>query len=269
MDQGYKLKNRNTELNARVIFKNLNGSFNGRVMGKVSPFQGYLYKEQVSNELLNNLPSGDAQNLFSAMDLVYLGSREYIYQPDDFIRYLYFPETAVISEYQILEDGKTVEVAMTGPEGIVGISSLFNSSPSPNWSQVIIPGKALRIDAKLFRIKRNCCQTFQKILFEFLNSYISQITQRVICNNYHTVEERLCLWLLMINDRCGNDTLPFTQEQVARFLGVHRPSITLITQSMREKGMIDYLRGKIFILDRSSLKASSCACYSTLKKKVF
>jgi CRP-like cAMP-binding protein len=203
--------------------------------------------------------------LFHSMETVYLASGEYIFQPDDFVQHIYFPETAVVSEFQILEDGKTNEVIMTGNEGAIGINSIFYAHPSPNWTQVLISGKALRMDAEICRREMNSLPNFRAGFYEYLNKYIAQITQRVICNNHHSVEERLCCWLLMIHDRCGSDTLSLTQEQIAHFLGVHRPSITLITQSLREKAIIDYVRGKIFILDRYKLEYASCSCYSPAK----
>lgn len=154
---------------------------------------------------------------------------------------------------------------MTGAEGIAGVTSIFNSYYSVNWSQVLIPGRALRINARLFKQILDNCQVFQKLLFEFINCYISQISQRAICNNHHTVEERLCVWLLMVSKRSRNNQLPLTQEQIARFLGVHRPSITLVTQSLRKEGAIDYVRGKVSILDKEKLRELACSCYLSQK----
>jgi CRP-like cAMP-binding protein len=178
---------------------------------------------------------------------------------------LYFPETAIVSEFQMLPDGKTIEVAMTGREGVIGISTIFSSHLSPNWLQVSVSGKALRIDAEIFRREFYSRKSLQNSLFGYLDSYIAQISQKVICSSYHTVEERFCCWLLMLSDRCGKRSLPLTQEQIAGFLGVHRPSITLITKSLREKRLIDCRRGKIRIRDREKLEFSSCDCYGMAK----
>ena len=53
-----------------------------------------------------------------------------------------------------------------------------------------------------------------------------------------------------------------TQEQIARVLGVYRPSVTCIAQSLRDAGLIDYVRGNIIILDREALRERGCGCYS-------
>lgn len=261
MNQERKLRNGKEKFNNQAVIGNPNGNLIHKTFGKIRLSQTYLFREQINNELLKNLPASQPENYFASMELVYLDRHENIYKPDDFIHYIYFPESAVVSEFQILEDGKTVEVAMTGCEGLIGINAVFNARPSQNWSQVLIPGKALRINCESFRKKLDDCAAFQRRIYQFVNLYIAQISQRVVCNNYHTVEERLCCWLLMVKDRCDCESLPLTQEQIARFLGVHRPSITLITQSLRDKGAIDYVRGKISILDEQKLKNLSCICY--------
>jgi CRP-like cAMP-binding protein len=265
MNHKYNLKTGSFPYGKQPVFQHSSNTLNYWGHGKLKAVQTLPLKGIIKNKILGNLPDTILRKLFAFMEEVNFDQNEDIYQPDDVIKYVYFPESSVFSEFQILEDGKTIEVAMTGCEGVVGFSSVFNSFQSPHWAQASIAGKALRIGADIFREEFSCTDSIQKNLFDFVNSYISQITQRVICSTHHLVEERLCCWLLMLRDRCGNDRLQMTQEQIARFLGVHRPSVTLITQSLREKGIIDYRRGKIFIHDRAQLEKLSCVCYSTTK----
>ena len=261
MNQKYNLENGSFKYENQAVFQDINKISNQWAFGKLKPSQTYLFKEKIKNKILNRLSGRVLEKIFASMESVYLDQNEYIYQPDDFIRYLYFPESAVISEYQILEDGKTIELAMTGSEGMTGISSVFNCHQSPNWTQVSIAGKALRISSEALLGEFKHCSEIQEVLFGYINLYINQISQKVICNGHHSVEERLCCWLLMLQDRCLRDKLMLTQEQIARSLGVHRPSITITTQSLREKKIIDYIRGRIFIVDRQKLEAAACVCY--------
>lgn len=265
MNQNYKFRHNGSKSVDKEISNKLKEVVSQKTFEKNDLFQTNIFNQQIKNELLSSLPVSDLQNLYSLMELVQLDKDEYIYQPDNFIHYLYFPETAVISEYQILQNGKTIELSMVGREGIVGASSVLNSNCSRNWSQVLIPGQAYRIDSKAFELETNSKEAVKKIFFNFINLYISQISQKIICNNHHTIEERLCLWLLMINERCDDKNLPLTQEQIANYLGTYRPSITLITQTLRQKGIIDSRRGKIIILDEANLKKMSCDCYTMIK----
>jgi Mn-dependent DtxR family transcriptional regulator len=81
---------------------------------------------------------------------------------------------------------------------------------------------------------------------------------------YHSVEERLCTWLLLIRDLGGLSRMKLTHEQIARALGVYRPSVTSIALEMRKRKLIDYSRGGISITDRAGLEAAACDCYQEI-----
>ena len=102
------------------------------------------------------------------------------------------------------------------------------------------------------------------LLLPDMDHYIRQISQRAICNMYHSVKERFCTWLLMLQDRSGKKTLKLTHEQIASTLGVYRPSVTCIALEMRADGLIDYSRGGITIKDRKKMEEAACPCYFEL-----
>jgi CRP-like cAMP-binding protein len=224
------------------------------------------FKTAFANQLLAGQTDKTLARLMPHLERVTLASDEYIYQPDDNIDFIYFPETAVMSEFQILEDGRTVEIAMIGREGVVGQSAVLCSQPAMNWTQVSAAGSALKINSQILREEFNRGSGLRAALFDYVNHYIGQISQRVICNSYHTAEKRLCSWLLMLQDRNKSSKLRMTQEQLARFLGVHRPSITQIAQSLRRKKLISYIRGSISIIDRPELEKAACECYQIVHR---
>lgn len=222
-------------------------------------------RPQVKNKILRSMPEKALKNLLDSMKLVYLSRNEYIYQPDEDIHFLYFPETAVFSEFQILHDGKMTEVMMTGCEGMVGVAALFNSHPSPNLTQILQGGQSLRIDTKTLKRNLDESREVRESVFEYINLLINQISQRAVCNGFHSIEERLCSWLLMIQERTGNSfNLRITHEQIAMSLGVHRPSVSQITKVLRNQKIIDYERGSISILDRRKLELTACDCFTPI-----
>jgi CRP-like cAMP-binding protein len=223
-------------------------------------------KKFTVNRLLESLPNNDLVRLLPYLERVEFEGEEYVYQPEDEIEYIYFPETAVMSEFQILEDGRTVEFAMTGREGVVGLSAIFNGQTAANWTQISVAGTALKANARILKEEFNRGGELHAVFLDYINNYIGQISQRVVCNSYHTVEQRLCSWLLMLQDRNKTDKVPLTQEQIARLLGVHRPSVTQIAQILRRRKIINYMRGKISIIDRAKLENSACECYETIYK---
>src|SRR5437867_3353160 len=50
--------------------------------------------------------------------------------------------------------------------------------------------------------------------------------QTVACNAVHSAQERMCRWLLTIQDRVGDRQLRITHEVLAQLLGVRRQTVT-------------------------------------------
>jgi len=219
---------------------------------------------QSSNTLLKSLPAPLFEALRPSLRSVFLPKDRFLYLQDDRLDYIYFPETAVVSELRTLDDGRMVEVAITGREGAAGLSALFCSSRVANCTQVSQAGSAVKVDraelARLMRVYPEMRRSFSP----YLDHYIRQISQRAICNMFHSVRERFCTWLLLVQDRCGRKTLKITHEQIARTLGVYRPSVTCIALEMRKDGLIDYSRGGIVIRDRGRMESGACGCYNEL-----
>jgi len=214
------------------------------------------------NELLKKFPAGILRKLEPHFKKVTLSSGEFLYRPDEKMDWLYFPETAVVSELQILEDGRTIEVSITGREGAIGMLSLFCPGRAANWVQVCGPGVARKINREVMRKETRDSEWLDLLFHEHIQNYIQQISQKVACNAHHSVEERFCTWLLMLQDRTSSSRLKLTQEHIARVLGVYRPSVTCIAQQLRDRQLIDYVRGNIVILDQEKLRERGCGCYA-------
>ena len=222
-----------------------------------------------ANLILNAIPADIRRALEPSLKTVSLAKEQFLYQEEDRLNYVYFPETAVISEFKILEDGRMVEIAVTGREGAIGLPTLFSDMHrAANCAQVSQAGTAKRVDAETFEKLLRSNEKLRSRLSHVLDIYIRQISQKAICNMYHSVKERLCTWLLMVQDRCGKTTLNLTHEQVARILGVYRPSITCIAQELRDAKLINYSRGGIAILDRKRIEQAACNCYAELGSPV-
>jgi len=217
------------------------------------------------NMILNALPASLQRELEPALKPVVLTKEQFLYQEGDHLEFLYFPMSAVVSEFKILEDGRMVEIAVIGREGAIGLSSIFSESHiASNCTQVSQAGTAKKLDAETFERLLRTNDELRTSLSRFVDLYIRQISQKAICNMYHSVKERLCTWLLMVHDRCGRSTLNLTHEQIARTLGVYRPSITCIAQELRKKKLINYSRGGISIVDRKRVEQAACTCYTEL-----
>ena len=221
-------------------------------------------KEIFANRILNSLSDFDAARLMPHLKFVFLASGEQIYAADEANRYVYFPETAVVSDISDLEDGNTIETAMIGRDGATGLCAILGANP-PHRTQTIIGGNAWQIKTETLRQEFARAGTLQTGLLAYISRQINQTSQRLVCKSFHLIEKRLCNWLLMLRDRVGNNRLKMTQERAALLIGANRPTVTIAAQMLRRKGLIDYSRGGIRILDLPGLENCACECYAALR----
>jgi len=215
----------------------------------------------LTNKILTALPGEDFARLLPHLEPVALGGGEDLYFIGDTAEFVYFPEGAVISHLHVLSDGGTIEADMVGREGLTGLSAVFNSDPPERWTQVTIPGSALRVRAEVMRQEFVLCGALQQSLIAYAASRLAQVSMRAACNGLHSVEQRFCTWLLMLHDRAGDDRLPLTHERISRHIGARRAGITELATTLRARGDISYSRGLIRVVNRAGLEASACECY--------
>jgi CRP-like cAMP-binding protein len=225
------------------------------------PFNGLL-----TNKLLGALPGPAFARLLPHLEPVALLPNQDLYQFGRSVDFAYFPETAVISHLYFLEDGSTTGAAIIGREGMVGLSTIFDSRPPIYWTQVTIGGSALRIETRVVKQEFARGESLQQILLNYTSVRLAQLSQRAVCNCRHTLDDRLCTWLLMIHDRTNEEQLPLTHEEIAHHLGARRAGVTTTCHHLRDNGIINYRRGMMSILDREKLEAAACECYRALRQ---
>lgn len=228
---------------------------------RLIPFNGFL-----TNVLLAALPGADFARLLPHLEPVALLPNQDMYKFGEGIDFVYFPETAVISHLYFLEDGSTAGTTIIGREGMIGLSTIFDTRPPTYLTQVTIGGSALRADAKVIRQEFLSGGALQQSLLRYTNARLAQLSQRAVCNGRHKLDERLCTWLLMIHDRAGDEPLRLTHEEISHHLGARRAGISTYCNDLRDSGALDYRRGIIRIPDRQKLEAAACECYQTLKQ---
>ena len=212
------------------------------------------------NKILAGLPATSIKRLRPHMREISVAKDDYLYQVDEPVKSVHFPLTSVISKFQILEDGRTIEVALVGNESAVGLPAAFGSYGAVNCSQVCARGAMIKIDSEALGDELARDPWVAQKVHDAVAAQMRQLSQKVICNTFHTVEQRFCTWLLELQARSRMPGLRVTHEHIARVLGVHRPSVTCIAQHLREMGLIDYSRGLIIIRDRKGLEDSACIC---------
>jgi CRP-like cAMP-binding protein len=220
------------------------------------------------NHLLQSLPRADFDLLAPHLNDVVLHQGEVLLEPGDPVEYVYFPHTAVISLLAVMRDGQTVETATVGRAGVIGGVAGFG--PWQSYARVLVQmsGTTARIPCPRFRAAIRQSHHLTTIVLRCAQSIVLQIQQTAACNALHTVEQRLCRWLLLTQDYTDTNIIPLTQELLAQMLGVRRTSVTAAACKLQAMGLIRYSqRGRIEIVDRKAVERAVCECYELLRAR--
>lgn len=219
------------------------------------------------NLLLSRLPEEEYQMLRLHLEYCPTPAKTVLFERGKEIRHVYFPLSGAHSVLAVMEDGAAVEVGTVGFEGLSTVDVLTGSTLATETTICQIPGDSLRVPVEKFNALLEKAPELRRLVYRFLQAYLSQVSQSVACNRLHSTEERFARWILASHDRVQGDTFQLTQEFLADMLGVHRPSITLIARSFQQAGLLNYRRGVITILDRTGIEEASCECYRVVRNQ--
>ena len=167
----------------------------------------------------------------------------------------------------VLEDGASVETAVVGNEGIVGMSLFLGGNSALNRAVVRGGGRGFRLRATVMMEAFEQGGPVMRLLLRYTQALITQMAQTAVCNRHHTLDQRLCRYLLSSLDRLATNELSMTQELIADMLGVRREGVTEAAFALQKAGLIRYARGHIIVIDRPALEKRSCECYAVVKKE--
>jgi CRP-like cAMP-binding protein len=218
----------------------------------------------LDNKLLASLPREDFDALIKHLTSVSLSQGTVIFEVGDEVDHVYFPNNGMFSLLAVMRDGKAVETATVGREGVVGAMAGLRIYKSLVRIIVRLPMTARKLASPHFRKLVSGSAALRDLCINFNEVLLTQARITAACNALHPIEARFCRWLLQSADRAEANSVSLTQELLAEMLGVCRTSVTEVAVKIQEKGLITYSRGVIKILDRPRLERLSCECYETL-----
>jgi CRP-like cAMP-binding protein len=219
------------------------------------------------NRLLAALPDLDYERLRPHLEPVRLTYKRVLYNAKKPIEFVYFIETGVGSLVNTMRDGAASEVGTIGNEGFVGLPVLLGDKQAPTSVYVQVPGTGLRLKASIFWDAMEESASLRTSMLHYAHAFFNQVAQSAACNNFHSLEQRCCRWLLMTHDRMKTDEFLLRHDFLAMMLGVRRAGVTEAAGALKRAGLIRYKRGIITILDKQELKRRSCECYAVSKSE--
>jgi len=219
------------------------------------------------NRLLAALPDDVFARLEPHLEPFPLALGQTVYEANDRLSHVYFPTTAVVSLVYTMESGTSAEMGVVGNDGIVGIAVFMGGDTTPNRAVVQNAGNTLRLELRAFREEYKRVGELHRLLLLYTQALLTQFSQSAVCNQMHSVYQRLCRCLLLSHDRLPSNELAMTQELISNILGVRREGVSVAAHQLQESGLIRYNRGRITIVDRTGLESRVCECYRVVKSE--
>jgi CRP-like cAMP-binding protein len=222
-----------------------------------------MSNSSTGNSLLDVLPQEEFGYLQQKLQLIGLSAGQTLSTQGETVDYVYFPTTALVSCRAGGSQGEVIEIYAVGNEGVVEPAAILTSVAAVN-AEVQIAGDAyrIRIDEICALIRKTT--ELPRVLLKFAYSLAVRMVQATKCAMFHTVRQRLVLWLLLAH-RSHGTVIPCTHQAIADALGTRRASVTLELNSLSEKGILTQQRGRVIITNHAQLEDASCECYQLIK----
>jgi CRP-like cAMP-binding protein len=219
----------------------------------------------INNRILLAIPDDEFMAVRPLLEEVEMPQHKVFYEQGDKIEHAYFLNQGMVSLVVSVHDGRSVEVGITGAEGIVGAPLAFGFESAPMRAIMQISGRGLRIASSTLEDAIHRAPFLKALVERYVMMQQLQVAQLAACNRLHDMDQRLARWLLMCQDRIDSENLPLTHEFLAQMLGSGRPTVTIAAGVLERAGLIQNTRGSVKILNRKRLEDAACECYRAIQ----
>jgi CRP-like cAMP-binding protein len=220
------------------------------------------------NKLLAALAPEDYARVQPHLTIAPLRVRQVLHKAGEPLHVIYFPADGLCSMVLAMEDGRAVEVATVGNEGLVGISAFLRADRPAGDTLVQVPGAfAYVLPVEVFVDEMDRRGQLFELVARYSQALMAHVMQSAACNGLHAADQRCARWLLQSHDRVGKDCFELTQEFLAIMLGVRRATVSMVAQQLQRAGLITFTRGSVTVVDRPGLEQTSCECYGAIRQQ--
>ena len=219
-----------------------------------------------ANKLLRLLDPPAYERLVPKLKTASLRAKQVLYNPNQPIHTIYFPDNAVICQMTVMADGGTLETATVGLEGASWISASIGAPSMPCETVVAIGGDAHTLDINDLDREMAENEPFRDVLTQYSHALLIHSMRMTGCTGLHTLEQRCARWILTTLDRVTEDRFSITHEFLSMLLGASRPSVSVVIENFQREGMLRVERGRVLIGDRDRLLKVTCDCYEVIKR---
>lgn len=220
------------------------------------------------NRLLGAMNAEAYATLLPHLEFVAMPQGLVVCETGTSLDYVHFPTDGIVSLLYESENGSSVEVALVGNDGLVGLQVLMGAGTATGRAVVRNAGCGYRVRAGVLKSAFESSAEVRQPLLRYAQALLAQTTQTAVCHCHHRLEQQLARLLLSTLDRIPAGELTLTQDTMANLLGVRRESITEVAGKLQAAGLIRYRRGRIAVLSRTGLAAMVCECYMVVRMEL-
>ena len=196
-----------------------------------------------------------------------LARGEVLQEPGETVERVLFPEGALIGLVSAMPGGDTVQTAMVGWDGALGVFEACGSRQSAFRAEVQVDGPAWALPADEYRRMYEASEGLRVAVHKYVEILLAEARQFVACNALHSVEARLSRSVLEALERSRQGArLPVTQEVLAEMLGVQRTTVTAAVAQLQASGALRSSRGVLEVVDHGALEAAACCCRDVVRQ---
>ncbi len=190
-----------------------------------------------------------------------------IYQPGEIIfhqgdeaKELFYLKTGLSLSYTVLDDGRERNLLVSWPGRLFGASTVFESSPRRASAVALHRCEVLRIDKELCRRCIEIFPEFSQYIIEELSKDIGILCEQTTDSSLLTADIKVARFIdrrVQRGQYKAEDQWPmldYSQEVIARMLGLSRWSVNMALSKFRRLGWIKTGHGRLFVLDPDSLR---------------
>lgn len=218
-----------------------------------------------ANHLLRAIPDEEFEAIVPLLEAVRLPRSAELEAANEAIKFVYFPTSGVASIVAVEEDGDSVDTAMIGREGMTGLPVFLGTGQSPARTIVQVPMEGVRMLAEDLRRQLRPGTVLSVLLQRHTQVLMVTMTQLILCNRMHRLDQRAARWLLQVDERVDERPFQVTQEFLAQMIGVQRPGLSVVMRQFKDAGLVHYARGRISIANHRGLASRSCGCITIIR----
>jgi len=220
----------------------------------------------LANTILLSIPDDELAVIRPHLRFVSLEHHHVLHEPRQTLQSAYFLNSGMISLVMVTRQKESVEVGVVGSEGFIPLQMMAGLKRTPHRVVVQISGDASKIGIDRLQEMLPSLPKLQAALNHYAGVHALQVAQTAGCNRLHDLDQRLCRWLLLTQDRVGSGLLRITHDFLATMLGTDRPSVSLAAGDLQRKQIIEYSHGSVRILNRKKLETAACECYRVIQQ---